>query len=51
LIARALFPRLIACVDHADGARGVLRAAARVVRVPVLDDGVLRDADTPEDLA
>ena len=50
LVARSIFAQMIACGDAIDGARGVLRAA-RVIRVPVLDDGVLRDADTPEDLA
>jgi molybdenum cofactor cytidylyltransferase len=49
LVARALWPRMIACGDHPDGARGVLRAA-RVVRVSVDDPGVVRDVDRPEDL-
>jgi hypothetical protein len=50
LIARALFARMIACADHPDGARGVLRAA-RTIRVATGDAGVIRDADTLEDLA
>ncbi|HTJ45562.1 MAG TPA: nucleotidyltransferase family protein [Kofleriaceae bacterium] len=50
LIARALWPKLAACGDHPDGARGVLRAA-RVRRVPVDDPAILRDVDLPEDLA
>ena len=41
---------MIECDRHGDGARGVLRAA-RTIRVPVDDAGVIRDADTPEDLA
>jgi molybdenum cofactor cytidylyltransferase len=49
LVARALWPRLAACAESADGARGVLRAA-RVARVPVEDPGVVRDVDRPEDL-
>ena len=50
LISRSIFARMIECADHDDGARGVLRAA-RTIRTPVDDDGVVRDADTPEDLA
>lgn len=50
LVARALWPRLAACADAPDGARSVLRAA-RVIRVPVDDAGVVRDVDTPADLA
>lgn len=49
LIARALWPRLAACGDAPDGARGVLRAA-RVTTVEVDDPGVVRDVDTPADL-
>jgi molybdenum cofactor cytidylyltransferase len=50
LVAHALWDRLAHCEDHADGARGVLRAA-RVIRVAVDDPGVIRDVDVPEDLA
>jgi molybdenum cofactor cytidylyltransferase len=49
LIRRALWPRLAACSDQGDGARGVLRTA-RVAAVEVDDPGVLRDIDTPADL-
>jgi len=50
LIRRALWPRLASCAGAPDGARGVLRAA-RVVAVDVGDPGVVRDVDTPADLA
>ena len=49
LVARALWPRLAACGEAPDGARGVIRAA-RVIRVPVVDPGVVRDVDVREDL-
>lgn len=49
LVARSWWSRLAACVDHADGARGVLRAA-RSVAVDVDDPAVVRDVDTPADL-
>jgi molybdenum cofactor cytidylyltransferase len=49
LIRRALWPALAACAHHAEGARGVLRAARAVV-VDVDDPGVVRDVDTPADL-
>lgn len=48
LIARGVWPRLAACGELADGARGVLRAA-RLVAVEVDDPGVVRDVDTPAD--
>lgn len=46
LVARALWPQLARCADHADGARGVLRAAPRVL-VEVDDAAVVDDVDTP----
>jgi CTP:molybdopterin cytidylyltransferase MocA len=49
LIARALWPRLVACAGDPDGARGVVRAARRV-DVEVDDPGVVHDIDTAEDL-
>jgi CTP:molybdopterin cytidylyltransferase MocA len=49
LIGRALWPKLATCAGEPDGARGVLRAAARVA-VDVDDPGVVRDIDTPADL-
>jgi CTP:molybdopterin cytidylyltransferase MocA len=48
LISRALWPRLAACADQADGARGVVRAA-RGVAVEVDDPAVIHDIDTPAD--
>lgn len=50
LIARALFPQLAACTDAPGGARDVL-AAADVIAVAVDDRAVVRDIDTPSDLA
>jgi len=51
VFARALWPALVACVDAADGARSVVRAAAdRVVRIDVEDRGVIADVDTRADL-
>ena len=50
LIGRALWPKLAACAGEPDGARGVLRAA-ELVAVAVDDPGVVRDIDTPADLA
>jgi molybdenum cofactor cytidylyltransferase len=49
LVAHALWPAMARCDQHADGARGVLRAA-RVIRVAVDDPGVRRDVDVPADL-
>ena len=48
LVARARFAALAAAVDHADGARGVLRGA--LPEVAVIDPGVVRDVDHPRDL-
>jgi len=48
LVARALWPALVACADHPDGARGVLRAA-RAIAVEVDDPGVIHDVDTAAD--
>ena len=50
LIARALWPRLAACGDGDGGARAVL-ATVDMIDVAVDDAGVLRDVDTPADLA
>jgi molybdenum cofactor cytidylyltransferase len=50
LVARALWPALVACADAADGARGVLRAADPH-RLAVDDPAVVRDVDTADDLA
>jgi CTP:molybdopterin cytidylyltransferase MocA len=50
LIARALFPALAACTDAPGCARDVL-AAADVIAVAVEDRAVVRDVDTPPDLA
>lgn len=50
LISRSIFAQMIECERHEDGARGVLRAA-RTIRVPTDDAGVIRDADVPEHLA
>jgi molybdenum cofactor cytidylyltransferase len=51
LVARALFPRLLALSGDA-GARGVLQALGEgLALVPVEDDGVLFDVDLPGDLA
>jgi CTP:molybdopterin cytidylyltransferase MocA len=48
LIARAVWPRLVACAAEPDGARGVLRTTRRV-DVEVDDPGVVRDVDTAAD--
>lgn len=45
-----LFPAL-ARLDGDVGARPVVRAAGRILRVPVDDPGIRRDADTPAALA
>jgi CTP:molybdopterin cytidylyltransferase MocA len=50
LVGRALFAALAACTDAPGGARDVL-ARADVVAVAVDDAGVVRDVDTPADLA
>jgi CTP:molybdopterin cytidylyltransferase MocA len=50
LVARALWPRLAACADVEGGARTVMATAA-IARVPVDDGAVVRDIDTPADLA
>jgi CTP:molybdopterin cytidylyltransferase MocA len=50
LIARPLWSRLAGCAGLAGGARAAL-AGAPVVAVEVDDPGVVRDADTPTDLA
>jgi molybdenum cofactor cytidylyltransferase len=48
LVARAVWPRLAACGDAPDGARGVLRAAP-CLDVDVDDPGVVRDVDVLAD--
>jgi len=48
LIGRAHFAALARALDHADGARGVLRG--QLARIPVDDPAVLRDVDVPADL-
>jgi CTP:molybdopterin cytidylyltransferase MocA len=50
LIARAVWPRLVGCVAAPSGARAVLAEVA-VVAVEVDDPGVVRDVDTPDDVA
>ncbi len=50
LIARALWAKLAACGGLPNGARDVI-ATASVVRVAVDDRAVVRDIDTPSDLA
>ena len=50
LVARALFSALAGCTDAPGGARDVL-ARADVIAVEVDDAGVVRDVDTPRDLA
>jgi CTP:molybdopterin cytidylyltransferase MocA len=51
VFARALWSELLGLPDSA-GARAAVRAdPARVVEVPVDDPGILRDVDTPADLA
>ncbi|MEZ4402871.1 MAG: NTP transferase domain-containing protein [Kofleriaceae bacterium] len=49
LVGRRWFAALAAAEAHPDGARGVLRG--RLAAVPVDDPGVVRDVDTPADLA
>lgn len=49
LLARAIFPQ-IAALEGDEGARRLLRSLAGVVEVPIDDDGVLADVDTPADL-
>ncbi len=50
LIARAVWPRLARCANLEGGARAVLATAA-IVPVDVEDESVVRDIDTPSDLA
>lgn len=50
LLGRALFPSLPQLAGDA-GARKILAAASRVVEVPVSDDAVTLDIDTPDALA
>ncbi|MFN0250444.1 MAG: NTP transferase domain-containing protein [Kofleriaceae bacterium] len=50
LIARSVWPALAACADNPGGARAVL-AERRATWIDVDDPGVVRDIDTPEDLA
>lgn len=50
LIGSSLFERLTTCSGEPEGARTVL-SHADVVEVEVDDSGVVRDIDTPEDLA
>jgi len=50
LVARGLFPRLAGCGGLEGGARTVL-SQAYVARVDVDDRSVIRDIDTPADLA
>ena len=49
LVARRLWPRLVACANLEGGARTVIGDADRV-DVEVDDPGCVRDVDTPEDL-
>jgi molybdenum cofactor cytidylyltransferase len=50
-ISGAFFERLLGCSGD-EGAKGLLREnEPRLVKVPVGDPGVIRDIDTPEDLA
>ena len=50
-ISGAFFEELLACKGD-EGAKGLLGAnGERLVKIPVGDPGVLRDIDTPEDLA
>jgi molybdenum cofactor cytidylyltransferase len=48
---RAPLVPALACLDGDTGARPVVRAAERILRVPVDDPGIHRDADTPAALA
>jgi CTP:molybdopterin cytidylyltransferase MocA len=48
LIARRLWPRLVACGELDGGARAVI-ATATLVAVAIDDAGVVRDIDTPAD--
>lgn len=48
LVGRAHFAALAGALDHADGARGVLRG--RLARIAVDDPAVVRDVDLPADL-
>lgn len=50
LLSRALFPR-VAMLSGDEGARKLLREASGVVELPLDDEGVLADVDTPADLA
>lgn len=50
LLARRLFPAL-AALEGDEGARRLLRETDGVVELPVEDDAVLADVDTPADLA
>ncbi|WP_457795692.1 nucleotidyltransferase family protein [Methylocystis sp. S23] len=50
LLARAIFPR-IAMLGGDEGARKLLRSIEGVVELPLEDDAVLADVDTPADLA
>ena len=50
LIARALWARLAECATLPEGARTVL-SASTVIRVEVDDPAVIRDIDTPAELA
>ena len=50
LIARSLWAKLAACGNLPNGARDVISGAS-VVRVAVDDRAVIRDIDTPNDLA
>jgi molybdenum cofactor cytidylyltransferase len=49
LLARAIFSRVEA-LEGDEGARRLLQAMKGVVEVPVDDEGVLLDIDTPADL-
>jgi molybdenum cofactor cytidylyltransferase len=50
-ISGAFFERLLACGGD-EGAKGLLREnEKRLVKIPVGDPGILRDIDTPGDLA
>lgn len=50
LLARVVFPRLGA-LQGDEGARRLLRVTDGVVELPVEDDAILTDIDTPADLA
>ncbi len=49
LLARSLFPRL-AALEGDEGARRLLRELDGVVELPIEEDAVLADVDTPADL-